>query len=141
MKIRQEEDYLDELTKEISFISSGAKSSFALAMAASVSVQTLEPIFSLPFYPVFRLLGVGTSSIEIAREAVRPSSNVGVDEPLSAVSFSFSLLIILNIFWPILEKGLFFLPLIFVYISLLNLLFIFAPKKKENPRIKKIKKI
>jgi len=99
----------------------------------------VEPIFYLPLYFVFCFFGVGTSSRETIGEVVHPSSKVGVDEPLSATSFSlsFSLLVILSVFWPVLERGSFFFALILA--SLLNLLVIFAPKWKKNLRIQMTK--
>ena len=106
--------------------------------SASPNTEAHFLLTLVPYLP--SLGGGGTSSIEIAGEAVRPSFKVGVDELLLAVSFFFSLLVILNVFWPILERGSFFFPLIFAYISLLNLLVISAPKKKKNSGIKKKKK-
>ena len=87
----------------------------------------------LSLSPVFHFFKGGmTSSIEMPGETAWLSSRAGVDEPLSIVSFSFSLSVILNLLRPMLERGSFFFPLIFAYISLLNLVAISKPKKSEG---------
>ena len=80
--------------------------------------QTLVLTFSFPLLPVLRFFARGaTSSIEMPGEAARPSSRVGVDEPFSAASSSFSFLMTLNLRWPILERDSFFLAFIRAYNS------------------------
>ena len=90
------------------------------------------PYFLFSIVSSLELLGPGNDLLDgDTWKARRPSSKVGVDEPFSITSFSFSFSTTLNLRAPILEKGLFFFALILAFNSWLNLVVISAEGRNK----------